>query len=59
MLSDIFIFVKILKLKFLPKFEILWENFEKIQSSGPKFSQNFSWDINEIFGTATLPIICL
>jgi len=41
MLSNIFIFVKTLKLQFLPKFSILWKTFRKIQSLGLKFLQNF------------------
>jgi len=36
MLSDILIFSKILKSQFLPKFWILWQNFGKIKSLGPK-----------------------
>jgi len=32
----------------------LWQNFGKIQSFGPKFSQNFPGNIDEIVGAATL-----
>jgi len=55
-LSDIFIFVNILKLEFLPKFWILWENLGKIQSLWPKISQNFPWNIDKIVGATTLII---
>jgi len=56
MLSDIFIFVNILKLQFLPNVRILWQNFGKIQSLGPKFCETFPKNINETFGVATLHI---
>jgi len=54
MLSDIFIFVNILKLHFCRNFEYFWQSFGKIQSLGPIFLQNFSRNIDEIFGAATL-----
>jgi len=57
MRSDIFIFVKILKFLFLQKFWILWQNYGKIQSLGPKFSQNFPWNTDETFGAATLILL--
>jgi len=40
----------------LSKFLILWQNSERIQSLGPKFSRNFPWNIDEIFVAATLPL---
>jgi len=51
---DIFIFVKILNLQFLPKFGILWQNFEKIQFLVQKCLGNLTWNIVKIFGAATL-----
>jgi len=55
MLSGIFIFVKIWKLQFLPKFWMLCQNFVNIQSFGLKFSRNFPWNIDEIVNAVTLP----
>jgi len=54
MLSDIFIFVKMLKLQFLSQFKKMWQYFGKIQSLGPKFSRNFSRNFDKIVGAATL-----
>jgi len=56
MLSDIFIFVKILKLQFFPNFLILWQHLGKIQSLGPKYTRNFRLNIEKNVGAATLPL---
>jgi len=38
----------------LQKFWILWQNFRNIQSLLPKYSWNIPWNIDEMFGAATL-----
>jgi len=53
MLSGIH-FGKNLKIIIFAKFWILWQHFGKLQSSGPKFSRNFPWNIDEISGAAKL-----